>query len=210
MYSQILAPCDAAITGPSSVSGSRGSPTFIDSAFATSASVKRSTIGRSTRIRDPQTQIWPVFPKAPRALQKTAVSRSASAKTRFGFLPPSSSETRLTCEAATSRTREPVSMPPVTDTMSTPGCSTIASPTIPPGPAGAVTPPGGDEAGGEPRRAGHRARRAPGQPGPPAKEAQGIEGDREIGVVHGRDRLSRLDPPPGGPLVGGAAAGGGG
>ena len=134
------------MTGPSSVSGSSGSPTFIDSAFATIASVKRSTSGRSTRIREPQTQIWPVLPKAPRALQKTALSRSASAKTMFGFLPPSSSEIRLTWDAATDRTRAPVSMPPVTDTMSTPGCSTIASPTTPPGPARTLTTPAGRSA----------------------------------------------------------------
>ena len=104
------------------VAGSSGSPTFIDSALRDERLVKRSTNGRSTRMRDPQTQIWPVFPNAPRALQKTAVSRSASANTRFGFLPPSSSEIALDLRRGRlGGPGEPVSMPPVSDIMSTPG-----------------------------------------------------------------------------------------
>ena len=76
---------------------------------------------------------------APRA----AASRSASAKTTLGDLPPSSIETRLTVPAAARRIALPVSVSPVNEILSMPGCSAIARPTTAPGPGTTLNAPGG-------------------------------------------------------------------
>ena len=47
---------------------------------------------RSTSSREPATQLWPVAAKMPATCALAALSRSASAKTMNGDLPPSSSE----------------------------------------------------------------------------------------------------------------------
>jgi hypothetical protein len=52
----------------------------------------------------------------------SALSRFASAKTTLGDLPPSSSDTFFKVPEASAMTRRPVSVPPVSDTMSTSGC----------------------------------------------------------------------------------------
>ena len=73
----------------------------------------------------------------------TAASRSASAKTRFGLFPPSSSETRFSVSAATLAILRPVLVSPVNASLSIPGWRAIASPTSPPGPVTTLrTPPG--------------------------------------------------------------------
>ena len=55
---------------------------------------------RWTSRREPAMQVWPVAAKMPEIAPFTAASRSASAKTMFGDLPPSSSVTRLMPPAA--------------------------------------------------------------------------------------------------------------
>ena len=57
-----------------------------------------------------------------------AAARSASGKTMFGDLPPSSTLTRYIESAADRSTNRPVADEPVNDTLSTPGCATSVAP----------------------------------------------------------------------------------
>ena len=74
----------------------------------------------------------------------TAVSKSASAKTMFGLLPPSSRATFFMLPAAPRSRARPASMPPVSEMRSTSGLSASAWPTRPPGPRTRLTTPAGD------------------------------------------------------------------
>src|SRR5690242_14607163 len=65
----------------------------------------------------------------------TARGRSASGRTTLGDLPPSSAATRL-----------PARVEPVNETMSTPSCDAIASPTTGPGPDTRLNTPDGNPA----------------------------------------------------------------
>ena len=76
----------------------------------------------------------------------TAASMSASAKTMFGDLPPSSSEMRLSVEAASRMIPLPTSVEPVKAILSTRGSRTIAMPTLPPGPVTTLKTPSGNPA----------------------------------------------------------------
>ena len=73
----------------------------------------------------------------------TAVSKSESANTMLGFLPPSSSAIRFTVPAAAAMIDRPVARPPVNDTMSTRGSVTSGEPTSAPGPRTRLTTPSG-------------------------------------------------------------------
>src|SRR3954469_6652137 len=66
-----------------------------------------------------------------------------SGSTTYGDLPPSSSATRLTLEAATSLTRLPARVEPVNEIMSTSGCAAIASPPTGPRPGTRLNTPAG-------------------------------------------------------------------
>src|SRR5262249_34532821 len=76
----------------------------------------------------------------------TATDRSVPGRMRLGDLPPSSSATRLTDSAASAATRLPARVEPVNDTMSTPSCEAIASPTTGPYPETRLKTPGGSPA----------------------------------------------------------------
>ena len=78
--------------------------------------------------------------------RSSAASRSASAKTMFGFLPPSSSATFLTVAAAAAITRLPVDSPPVNETRSTSGLSVSGAPTSGPPPRTRLATPAGSPA----------------------------------------------------------------
>ncbi len=78
--------------------------------------------------------------------KSTAVSKSASAKTTLGFLPPSSSATFFTVAAAAAMIRLPVSRPPVKETMSTAGSSDSGAPTSGPVPRTRFAAPAGSPA----------------------------------------------------------------
>ena len=82
----------------------------------------------------------PVF--APR----TALSRSASAKTMLGDLPPSSSETFFNESAASRMMVLPTLVEPVKAMASTPGCRTRAAPARVPRPGTTLSIPGGKPA----------------------------------------------------------------
>ena len=72
-----------------------------------------------------------------------ALGRSASAKTMFGDLPPSSCDTRLTVSAAALATWMPALVEPVKDTMSTSGCADSGAPTSGPVPCSMLNTPAG-------------------------------------------------------------------
>src|SRR5207245_2132693 len=73
-------------------------------------------------------QRGPAVPNAPQSSPSTARSRSASGSTITGFLPPISSETRLSVRPAVWAIWRPTSVEPVNDTRSTPACATSADP----------------------------------------------------------------------------------
>src|SRR5437879_10473170 len=75
-----------------------------------------------------------------------AASRSASAKTMFGFLPPSSSETFLNNGEHASATSLPVTVPPVNEIVLIFGCAVIAVPTFGPVPCTTLSTPLGKPA----------------------------------------------------------------
>ncbi|MDT0608683.1 hypothetical protein RM812_00255 [Streptomyces sp. DSM 40712] len=89
-------------------------------------STNSSRMLSSTNTRDPATQTCPALPRKPAATPRTATSRSASAKTTDGDLPPSSSVMRLSVSVAWRRTSLPVAVDPVKAIFATPGCATSA------------------------------------------------------------------------------------
>src|ERR1700726_4430240 len=109
-------------------------------------SIKSLYAERSTNTREPHKQIWPWFANDDRTLPAIAASRSASAKTMFGFLPPSSSETFLNNGAHVSATFLPVTVPPVNEMVLIFGCAVIAAPTFGPVPCTTLSTPLGNPA----------------------------------------------------------------
>src|SRR5438309_10357722 len=109
--------------------------------------MKRSTKSlqaeRSTNTRDPHRQICPWFANDERTLPAIAASRSASAKTMFGFFPPSSSDTFLNKGAHASATFLPVTVPPVNEMVLIFGFAVIAAPTFGPVPCTTLSTPFG-------------------------------------------------------------------
>src|SRR5438045_1946496 len=72
----------------------------------------------------------------------SAASRSASANTMFGDLPPSSSVSFFIVSAAVFIRCLPTSVEPVNEILSMPGCFTIASPAMDPLPGRMLSGPG--------------------------------------------------------------------
>ena len=100
----------------------------------------------STISRQPAEQTWPLCRNAAVSALSTAVSKSASANTMFGLLPPSSSATRFTLTEAAAMIDFPPARLPVNDTRSTSGLSASACPTRLPGPSTRFTTPFGTPA----------------------------------------------------------------
>ena len=92
---------------PSRCSGSSGSPTRSPRTAGSSRPMNASSAGRWTRIRDRAQQSWPALPNTAPGAAAAAASRSASANTMLGDLPPSSSVTRLIVAAAPRGDRAP-------------------------------------------------------------------------------------------------------
>src|SRR5207248_1041991 len=82
----------------------------------------------STKTREPHRQISPWLENDERTVVASIASKSQSAKTSTGFLPPSSSESFLNSGAATPAIRAPVFVPPVNEIAFTDGCVQIGSP----------------------------------------------------------------------------------
>ncbi len=89
---------------------------------------------------------WPEFCITPRTPPVTAFCRSASSRTMFGDLPPSSCATRFTVSAAAFATRMPARVEPVKETMSISGWLEIAAPTPGPSPFTRLNTPFGTPA----------------------------------------------------------------
>ena len=162
----------AEISAPVSASGSKGPPRRICRARRTTSSTKASWRESSTISRAPAEQTWPECRNTAVRAKSTAVSKSASAKTTLGFLPPSSSATFFTVAAAVAMIRLPVSSPPVKETMSTRGSSESGAPDLGSGAQ--------DEVGGAGREPGllqcpHQQDRGGGG------ELAGLEDDRVAG-----------------------------
>ena len=91
-------------------------------------------------------QDWPVLLKQKAAPIRTALSTSQSSKTRFGDLPPSSSETVFTVSAAALLIKIPARVEPVNDTTSISGCDDKIVPTPAPSPLTMLNTPAGKPA----------------------------------------------------------------
>ncbi len=87
--------------------------------------------------------VWPLAAKTPAMMPLAAASRSASGKTTWADLPPSSRVTRARCDVAPSATSMPVLVEPVNATLSTPGWRTSARPTAGPLPVITLKTPSG-------------------------------------------------------------------
>ncbi len=120
--------CAAEISGPVSAFSSNGPPRRISSARRTSSSTNSSWIDSSTTSRAPAEQTWPECRNTAVSAKSRAASRSASANTMLGFLPPSSRATFFTVAAAAAMIRLPVASPPVNETRSTRGSSLSGAP----------------------------------------------------------------------------------
>ena len=118
------------ISGPRSGSSTPGAIFTAANASATRA-VTSSNRVFSTSSREPAEQLWPAFCSSPLTIAGIAFSRSASSKTRFGDLPPSSSSIGTSRRAHASATFAPVAAEPTNVTWSTPGWRTSASPVLP-------------------------------------------------------------------------------
>ena len=118
--------------GPKSVAAFQVWPGLIRGSFIVNSSIRASAIGRCTITREPATQPWPEFARIEPAMQVAAFSRSASAKTSCGLLPPSSSVTGLMpLSAAAFMIAVPVRVDPVKEILPIPGWRASASPVTP-------------------------------------------------------------------------------
>ena len=81
-------------------------------------------------MRDRAQQSWPQLSKTEYGDSRAKRSRSASAKTMFGLLPPSSSEIFFTLPEASRMISWPVVVSPVNATLPMPGWAAIAAPAV--------------------------------------------------------------------------------
>ncbi len=118
-YFSTVSSCCLLTSGPISLSASSGSPTLIAIARLTSSPTKRSWMDRSTSRREPAEQTSPAPAKIPMSAPSMAASKSASANTMLGLLPPSSRPIFFTFSAPRRMMLLPTSTDPVNATMST-------------------------------------------------------------------------------------------
>ncbi len=119
----------SSISGPTNVSGSRGSPifTFANSCFSRATS--RSAMLSWTMSRRSVVQRCPAVPAAENRIARSASARSADGQTIIALLPPSSSSTRPNLCATRGPTARPIAVEPVAETSAIRGSSTSCSPT---------------------------------------------------------------------------------
>ena len=101
---------------------------------------------RSTRMRELAVQRSPLSENTPNRVESSAASRSASANTIAGDLPPSSIDRPLRFSAAFRKMSCPVVVSPVKEISGTPGCFTSASPASSPSPLTRLNTPSGTPA----------------------------------------------------------------
>ena len=120
--------CSAVTSGPSSVSGAQpgAEPHRADGLGAALGElVGEGAVDEEAGVRGAD-----LAAVEERALQAAGHGRVevGVGQTMLGLLPPSSSETRLRLPAEARTIARPVSVEPVKETLSTPGCSTRARP----------------------------------------------------------------------------------
>ncbi len=125
------------------MASSSGSPTLIALTAPSSPERNAPSADSSTRIRERAQQSCPALSKTAPGAAAAAAATSASAKTMFADLPPSSSVTRLIVDDADAAIEAPTSVDPVNATLPTCGCSTRRWPTVRPGPTTTFTTPSG-------------------------------------------------------------------
>ncbi len=91
-------------------------------------------------------QSWPALSRNDAGAVAAARSRSASAKTMLGLLPPSSRVTRFTVAAQRAMTERPTAVEPVKTILPTRGWSTSAVPVTGPAPGSVWNSPSGSPA----------------------------------------------------------------
>ena len=107
----------ASIMGPTSVPSTMPSPTGIAPMRSASRCANSSATERCTKIRLAAVQASPMLRILAWTAASTATSRSASAKTMKGALPPSSSDVRTTCFEACSSSSFPTAVEPVNESL---------------------------------------------------------------------------------------------
>ncbi len=134
------------MSGPTTVSGASGSPTFRRPAAACSPATTWSYTPRCAITRVGAVQICPQWKAHTLAMVPMAVFRSASSNTIPAPLPPSSSSSRFMSRPATSPMARPTGVEPVKLTMSTSGEATSACPASGDEPVTTLTTPAGKPA----------------------------------------------------------------
>ena len=107
--------CEPRMSGPQSRSANAG-PVLSAANFSPSRDSNSSYRDASTSTRLPAEHVWPAFCTIALTSAGNAASRSASAKTICGDLPPSSSVTGQWRLAAAAATQVPVAGEPVNET----------------------------------------------------------------------------------------------
>ena len=151
--------CSSETSGPICVPASSPDPSLIDLAISATPSTTSSNRLWCTNSREPATQHCPWLKKIAFAAPSTAPS-TASSKTMFGLLPPSSSVTffRLLAPAAATIIL-PTSVDPVNATLSTSLCAASAAPAVSPKPGTTFTTPSGTPGLGDQLAQPHRGQR---------------------------------------------------
>ncbi len=125
-----------------SVASSRGSPCLSDRARSTNRATNSSRTDSSTNSLVPDRHTCPALSYCSTALA-TARSRSASANTMNGDLPPSSSDSGVRLAAAALAMIRAVGTDPVKEIRRTPGWATSAAPASSPYPCTTLSTPSG-------------------------------------------------------------------
>src|ERR1700744_3083886 len=136
----------AEISGPISVFSSPGAPTTTPCTACSNNDLNRSNTDRWTSIRDRAQQSCPALSNTAYGAVAAAFSRSASANTMFGFLPPSPGVPRLVWAAHAAMIDWPTGPEPVKQILRTAGCSTRNRPTTGPRPHSTWSTPSGSPA----------------------------------------------------------------
>src|SRR5262245_36552427 len=134
--------CWRLMAGPMSVASSLGSPCRSPAARSRKRAVNSPAMGSSISSRVPARHTCPALSYCPTACV-TAKSRSASANTSSGDLPPSSRDTGVSCAPAAAAIMRPVAAEPVNATLARSGCATSAAPASVPRPWTTLKAPSG-------------------------------------------------------------------
>ena len=134
------------MTGPMSVVSSSPSPRRTACTRLTTRSANSLAIFRATKTRAAPRQRWPAMAKPPQTVPSTAISRSASSRTRIASCSPNSRDTCFCSAAQVMATSRPTSGDPTKDTSATSGCRISGAPASSPCPCTKPMTPGANPA----------------------------------------------------------------